>query len=59
MHKDEKAKKAIEGTEKPVKGKDGPTAGPHAKDHLTDHTKTPGAGSLPDEKEDSVNPGAG
>ena len=24
-----------------------PAAGPHAKDHLTDHDKTPGTGSLP------------
>ncbi|AYD01904.1 hypothetical protein [Neorhizobium sp. NCHU2750] len=24
-----------------------PVAGPHAKDHLTDHDKTPGTGSLP------------
>ncbi len=24
-----------------------PAAGPHAQDHLTDHDKTPGTGSLP------------
>lgn len=24
-----------------------PAAGPHAKEHLTDHDKTPGTGSLP------------
>jgi hypothetical protein len=24
-----------------------PTGGPHAKEHLTDHDKTPGTGSLP------------
>lgn len=59
MNKDEKAQKAIEGTEKPARPSDIPAPGPHAKDHLTDREKTPGAGSLPEEKEDSVTPGAG
>ncbi len=36
-----------------------PLAGPHAKDHLTDKSKTPGAGTLTDEKDDEVNPGSG
>jgi hypothetical protein len=27
-----------------------PPAGPHAREELTDYEKTPGAGSLPDEK---------
>ena len=34
-------------------------AGPHAADHLTDHNRTPGAGSLPAPKEGDVDPGVG
>lgn len=57
---DEKAREAIEEKEKDHKGStDHPLAGPHAKDHLTDKSKTPGAGALPDEKDDDVNPGSG
>lgn len=60
MNKDTKAQRAIEETAKtraPVE--DHPAAGPHAKDHLTDESKTPGAGSLPAKEEDSVSPGSG
>ncbi|CUX66243.1 MULTISPECIES: hypothetical protein [Agrobacterium] len=43
----------------PSKASDIPAAGPHAKPSLTDHEKTPGAGTLPDEKSPDVTPGAG
>lgn len=49
MVEDRKARDAVEETDrapKPASGKH-PAAGPHAKDHLTDHDKTPGTGSLP------------
>jgi hypothetical protein len=61
MSKDKKAQEAIEetGKRRPIDGEDHPAAGPHAKDHLTDDSKTPGAGSLPENHEDSVNPGSG
>ena len=59
MSKDTKARKAIEGSDKPADGDQHPPAGPHAKEHLTDKMKTPGAGSLPDDKDESVSPGAG
>jgi hypothetical protein len=49
---DSKAQDAIEGgsgegkgERKPASGT--PAGGPHAKEHLTDHDKTPGTGSLP------------
>lgn len=35
-----------------------PAAGPHAKPSLTDHEKTPGAGTLPGAEEDDVGDGA-
>ncbi len=34
-----------------------PAAGPHARPHLTDPEKTPGAGSLPEPGHDDVSPG--
>lgn len=40
-------------------GQDLPAAGPHDKKSLQDNSKTPGAGTLPDDKEQDVNPGAG
>lgn len=43
----------------PSKAGDIPPAGPHAKPSLTDHEKTPGAGSLPDDDSQDVTPGAG
>lgn len=56
---DKKARETIEEKDTPSeKNNHLPTAGPHAKKHLTDKSKTPGAGSLPEE-DDSVNPGSG
>lgn len=47
MAEDRDAREAIErGSENTGAGRH-PAAGPHAKDHLTDHDKTPGTGSLP------------
>jgi hypothetical protein len=60
MNKDKKAQQAIEDTKRqPVRTRDLPAAGPHAKDQLTDESKTPGAGSLPDKDDESVSPGSG
>ncbi|WP_337270003.1 hypothetical protein [Oryzifoliimicrobium ureilyticus] len=60
MDKDTKAQRAVEGTgTKKVSQNNHPAAGPHAKDHLTDESKTPGTGSLPSKDEDSVSPGGG
>ncbi|MGF9564565.1 hypothetical protein [Neorhizobium sp. JUb45] len=62
MSKDDRAREAIEETErKPAKApeSDTPPAGPHAKAHLTDKSKTPGTGSLPDNDDDSTTPGSG
>lgn len=36
-----------------------PPAGPHAKKELTDTSNTPGSCALPDNREESVEPGAG
>ena len=60
MNKDTKAQQAIEETgKKPVEDDENPAAGPHAKKHLTDESKTPGTGALPDREDDSVSPGGG
>ncbi|WP_348646611.1 hypothetical protein [Rhizobium leguminosarum] len=60
MDEDRKAQLAIEGTDKELKQpKKIPQAGPHAQDHLTDQSKTPGAGSLPEQNEETVTPGSG
>lgn len=60
MDKDKKAQREIEETDrKPAKPQDHPAAGPHAQDHLTDETKTPGTGSLPEKDDASVSPGSG
>lgn len=41
-------------------GADLPSAGPHADEKLTDETKTPGSGALPEPgRNDEVDPGAG
>ncbi|TXI02949.1 MAG: hypothetical protein E6Q76_14735 [Rhizobium sp.] len=60
-NEDKKAQKAVESQPKkePVRLPDNPAAGPHAKEHLIDDAKTPGGGTLPDTKEESVDPGAG
>ncbi len=42
----------------PSKPADLPTAGPHADEALTDETKTPGTGALPEPgKTDEIDPG--
>lgn len=58
MNRDTKAQRAIEETDKkPVDSQDHPSDGPHAKKHLTEESKTPGAGALPDREAESVSPG--
>ncbi|SFB46820.1 hypothetical protein SAMN03159496_04040 [Rhizobium sp. NFR07] len=51
MVEDRRAQESIEGgSGKDRAGKPAaktPAGGPHAKEHLTDHDKTPGTGSLP------------
>ncbi|WP_112497991.1 hypothetical protein [Agrobacterium sp. lyk4-40-TYG-31] len=60
MSKDDKARDSVEGKDdKTAPVVDNPPAGPHAKSHLTDKSKTPGAGSLPEDGADDVNPGSG
>ena len=62
MSNDDNARRTIEETEEKTKktnASDNPPAGPHAKDHLTDKSKTPGTGSLPDNDDDSTTPGSG
>jgi hypothetical protein len=60
MDENKKAREAIEGLDaKPTEGLKPPVAGPHAKKGLTDESKTPGAGALPDRDDESVMPGAG
>ncbi|MBW6425585.1 hypothetical protein KX729_29700 [Rhizobium sp. XQZ8] len=60
MHKDTKAQEAIEETgNKPAAVEQRPPAGPHDQPHLQDESKTPGAGSLPDNSDNSVSPGSG
>jgi hypothetical protein len=60
VDEDRKAQLAIEGTDKELnQEKRNPQAGPHAQDHLTDRSKTPGAGTLPERDEETVTPGSG
>jgi hypothetical protein len=60
MNKDNKAQRAIEETGRPpVKTTKNPSAGPHAKKHLTDKTQTPRAGALTGTDENEVSPGSG
>ena len=42
----------------PEKESTGPVAGPHAKDRLTDYSKTPGTGALPDDQGRDVDIGS-
>ena len=42
----------------PEKESTGPAAGPHAKDRLTDYSKTPGTGALPDDQGRDVDVGS-
>lgn len=62
LNDDKKAQQAIEETGKdkdPVDGQELPVAGPHAANRLTDESKTPGTGALPDREDESISPGAG
>jgi hypothetical protein len=60
MDTDKKAQHAIEETGQEPRGTNkSPAAGPHAEQRLTDNSKTPGAGALPDPEDESVSPGAG
>ncbi|MBB3166516.1 hypothetical protein FHS25_007033 [Rhizobium laguerreae] len=60
MDEDSKAQLAIEGADKELnQAKKNPQAGPHTQDHLTDESKTPGAGTLPERDEETVTPGSG
>lgn len=47
MAEDKDAREAVERGSNYVGAGRHPAPGPHAKDHLTDHDKTPGTGSLP------------
>ena len=59
MSDDKTAQEAVEQT-KQDKGtqKKSPAAGPHARENLTDHEKTPGTGSLPDQKSGDIDAGS-
>ncbi|MBX5179837.1 hypothetical protein HJB77_26830 [Rhizobium lentis] len=60
MNDGEKARAEIEGTEKETAdARKSPPAGPHAKDHLIDESKTPGAGALSEKDDQSITPGSG
>lgn len=58
---DKKARKEVEAQtkKKPADSPERPPAGPRAKEHLIDEAKTPGAGTLPEADEESVDPGSG
>lgn len=59
-NEDKKAQDVVEDTDRHARGgRKTPPAGPHAKDRLTDESKTPGGGSLTDSEEASVEPGSG
>jgi hypothetical protein len=59
MADDKNARDAVEESGNKARATESPPAGPHAKKELTDNSKTPGSGALPDSDEDSVEPGAG
>lgn len=59
MADDKNARDALEKSGNKARATESPPAGPHAKKELTDNSKTPGSGALPDSDEDSVEPGAG
>jgi hypothetical protein len=60
MDNDMRTQQAIEETAQEPTGTDAsPAAGPHAEERLTDKSKTPGAGTLPDSGDESVSPGSG
>lgn len=59
MSDDKAAQEAVEQTKQDngTQGKS-PAAGPHARENLTDHEKTPGTGSLPDRKSGDIDAGS-
>lgn len=60
MNDDKSAQEAIEGsTASKAAPNTLPPAGPHADPRLTDKTKTPGAGALPGNDAETIDPGAG
>ena len=59
MADDKNARDAVEASGNEARATESPPAGPHAKKELTDNSKTPGSGALPDSDEESVEPGAG
>lgn len=59
MSEDKKAQTAVEQAKPETKsGSAKPAAGPHAQEHLTDHEKTPGTGSLPDKRSGDIDAGS-
>lgn len=59
MNEDKEAQKAVEqGNGAASVDQSMPAAGPHARDQLTDHDKTPGTGSLPDKKQGEADVGS-
>ncbi|MEN3148113.1 hypothetical protein ABCW43_12405 [Neorhizobium sp. IRAMC:178] len=52
------AQEVIEHRQRPVKTAKHPPSGPHAKEHLIDREKTPGAGSLPEPGAKEVDAGS-
>lgn len=59
MTDDKSAQKSIEQQDVNAKpDRDMPAAGPHARDTLTDHEKTPGTGSLPDKNHGDADVGS-
>ena len=59
MSEDKKAQTAVEQAKPETKsGSAKPAAGPHAQEHLTDHEKTPGTGSLTDKRSGDIDAGS-
>ena len=58
MSEDKQAQEMVEKGSQGNGGGDNPAAGPHAKNHLTDHEKTPGTGSLPDPASEDTDAGS-
>ena len=60
MNNEKTAQQEVEGVDQDKSPENStPAAGPHAQPGLTDDSKTPGAGTLPEADERSVDPGAG
>ncbi|MFD1746231.1 hypothetical protein ACFSE1_12225 [Rhizobium helianthi] len=59
MNEDKNAQTAVEQpTGKATPDHSTPAAGPHAREQLTDHEKTPGTGSLPDKNQGEADVGS-